>query len=145
MIKVFVSSVIEATAGKVWAAVRDFNDMPSWHPLIARSTIEGGKPSDAVGCIRSCHLADGTRIREQLLSLSDYDCSFSYAIIESVLDLNNFVAELKFTPVTDGNQTFGEWTAEFETKPGKEHEIANFISRDIFQAGFNGLKKHLGG
>ena len=83
--------------------------------------------------------------REELLSLSDYDYSLSYAIIESVLDLDDFVAELKFTPVTDGNRTFCEWTAEFETKPGKEREIANFISRDIFQAGFDGLKKHLGG
>ena len=145
MIKVFVSAVIEATADEVWAVVRDFNDIPSWHPLVARSTIEGGRPSDAVGCIRSYHLTDGARVREQLLSLSDYNYSFSYAIIESGFDFNNFMAELKFTPVTDGNRTFGEWTAEFETAPGKENEIANFISRDIFQAGFDGLKKHLEG
>ena len=145
MSKVFVSSVIEAKADEVWAVVRDFNDMPSWHPLVARSTIEGGRPSDAIGCIRSYHIADGTRIREQLLSLSDYDYSFSYAIIESGLDLDNFVAKLKFTPVTDGNRTFGEWSSEFETTPGKEQEMASFISRDVFQGGFDGLKKHLGG
>jgi hypothetical protein len=145
MIKVFVSSVINASADQVWALVRDFNDLPSWHPLVDRSSIEGGRPSDAVGCIRSCHLTDGRRIREQLLSLSDYDLSFSYAIIESGLDLENFVAELKLTPVTDGNRTFGQWSAEIETAPGKEQEMAGFISRDVFQAGFDGLKKHLGG
>lgn len=145
MIKVFVSSVIDASADQVWALVRDFNDLPSWHPLVDRSSIEGGRPSDAVGCIRSCHLTDGRRIREQLLSLSDYDLSFSYAIIESGLDLENFVAELKLTPVTDDNRTFGQWSAEIETAPGKEPEMASFISRDVFQAGFDGLKKHLGG
>ena len=145
MIKVFVSSVIDASADQVWALVRDFNDLPSWHPLVDRSSIEGGRPSDAVGCIRSCHLTDGRRIREQLLSLSDYDLSFSYAIIESGLDLENFVAELKLTPVTDGNRTFGQWSAEIETAPGKEQEMASFISCDVFQAGFDGLKKHLGG
>jgi len=145
MIKVFVSSVIDASADQVWALVRDFNDLPSWHPLVDRSSIEGGRPSDAVGCIRSCHLTDGRRIREQLLSLSDYDLSFSYAIIESGLDLENFVAELKLTPVTDGNRTFGQWSAEIETTPGKEQEMASFISRDVFQAGFDGLKKHFGG
>jgi hypothetical protein len=145
MIKVFVSSVIPAPADKVWAVVRDFNDMPSWHPLIVRSTIEGGRPSDCVGCIRSLTLKDGIRVREQLLSLSDFDYSFSYAIIESGLNVSNYVAGLKLTPVTDGNHTFGEWTAEFETPAGSEQETASMISRDVFQAGFDALKKHFAG
>ena len=143
MKKIFVSSVIKANADEVWAVVRDFNNLPTWHPLVARSTIEGGRPSDAVGCIRSYHLDDGTRIREQLLSLSDYDYSLSYAIIESGLDLENFIAQLKFTPVTEDNQTFAEWSAEFETAPDSEQEIARFVSQDLFQGGFDGLKRHL--
>jgi len=143
MVKVFVSSVIPAPADKVWAAVRDFNGMPGWHPVIARSTIEGGRPSDSVGCIRSMTMADGVRVREQLLSLSDFDYSFSYAIVESGLNVSNYVAGLKLTPVTDGNHTFAEWTAEFETKPGSEQETAAMIGRDVFQAGFDALKKHI--
>lgn len=143
MVKVFVSSVIPAPADKVWAVVRDFNAMPSWHPVIARSTIEGGRPSDSVGCIRSMTMADGVRVREQLLSLSDFEYSFSYAIVESGLSVTNYVAGLKLTPVTDGNQTFAEWTAEFETPPGKEQETAAMIGRDVFQAGFDALKKHV--
>jgi hypothetical protein len=143
MVKVFVSSVIAAPADKVWAVVRDFNAMPSWHPVIARSTIEGGRPSDSVGCIRSMTMSDGVRVREQLLSLSDFDYSFSYAIVESGLNVSNYVAGLKLTPVTDGNQTFAEWTAEFETPPGKEQETAAMIGRDVFQAGFDALKKHV--
>jgi hypothetical protein len=145
MIKVFVSSVIPAPAEKVWAVLRDFNDMPSWHPLISRSTIEGGRSSDCVGCIRCLTLTDGIQVREQLLSLSDFDYSFSYAIVESGLDVSNYVAGLKLTPVTDGNHTFGEWTAEFETSPGSEQETAGMISRDLFQASFDALKKHLAG
>jgi len=143
MVKVFISSVIPAAADKVWAVVRDFNGMPSWHPSIARSTIEGGRPSDSVGCIRSLTMSDGVRVREQLLSLSDFDYSFSYAIVESGLNVTNYVAGLKLTPVTDGNQTFAEWTAEFETKPGSEQETATMIGRDVFQAGFDALKKHV--
>lgn len=143
MVKVFVSSVIPAPADKVWAVVRDFNGMPSWHPLIGRSTIEGGRPSDSVGCIRSLTMTDGVRVREQLLSLSDFDYSFSYAIVESGLNVTNYVAGLKLTPVTDANQTFAEWTAEFETKPGSEQEMATTIGRDVFQAGFDALKKHV--
>jgi len=143
MVKVFVSSVIPAPADKVWAVVRDFNAMPSWHPVIARSTIEGGRPSDSVGCIRSMTMSDGVRVREQLLSLSDFDYSFSYAIVESGLNVTNYVAGLKLTPVTDGNQTFAEWTAEFETAPGSEQETAAMIGREVFQAGFDALKKHV--
>jgi len=145
MVKVFVSSVIPTSADKVWAVVRDFNDMPSWHPLIARSTIEGGRPSDCVGCIRSLTLTDGIRVREQLLSLSDFDYSFSYAIVESGLNVSNYVAGLKLTPVTDGNHTFAEWTAEFEATPGSEQETADMISREVFQVGFDALKNHLAG
>ena len=145
MVKVFVSSVIPAPADKVWAVIRDFNGMPSWHPQIARSTIEGGRPSDSVGCIRSLTMADGVRVREQLLSLSDFDYSFSYAIVESGLNVTNYVAGLKLTPVTDANQTFAEWTAEFETAPGSEQETAAMIGRDVFQAGFDALKKHVTG
>ncbi len=145
MVKVFVSSVIPAPADRVWEVVRDFNNMPEWHPLIARSSIEGGKSSDCVGCIRSLALTDGIRVREQLLSLSDFEYSFSYAIIESGLEVSEYVAAFKLTPVTDGNQTFGEWTAEFETPAEKEQETAGRISRDVFQAGFDALKKQLAG
>jgi len=143
MVKIFVSSVIPAPAEKVWSVVRDFNDMPSWHPLITRSSIEGGRSSDCVGCVRSLTLSDGVRVREQLLSLSDFDYSFSYAIVESGLDVRNYVAALKLTPVTDTDQTFGEWSAEFETTAGNERDTAAMISRDVFQAGFNALKERL--
>jgi hypothetical protein len=143
MVKVFISSVIQAPADKVWAVVRDFNDMPNWHPLINRSTIDSGRPSDSIGCIRTLTLTDGVKVREQLLSLSDFDYSFSYAILESGLDVNNYIAGLKLTPITDGNHTFAEWTAEFETTPGTEQEMANQIGNGVFQAGFDALKKQL--
>ena len=143
MVKVFVSSVIDAPADKVWNTVRDFNDMPSWHPAIARSTIEGGRPSDAVGCIRSFYLSDGTHIREQLLALSDFDFSFSYSILEAGLDLQNYIAGMKLTPVTNGGRTFAEWTAEFQTSPGKETEMASIVSQNVFQAGFDALNDKL--
>lgn len=145
MVKVFVSSVIDAPADKVWKIVRDFNDMPGWHPAIARSMIEGGRPSDAIGCIRSFYLQDGTHIREQLLMLSDFDFHFSYAILEAGLDLKNYVAELKLTPVTDGNQTFAEWKAEFDTTLGNESEMAGTVSQNVFQAGFDALKEKFAG
>ena len=145
MIRVFVSSVIDAPADAVWAVVRSFNEMPSWHPLIARSRIEGGHPQDRIGCVRDFHLADGGRIRERLLSLSDYDYAFSYCILESPLGVEGYVAELRLTPVTDGGACFGQWSAEFSCEAGREDELTETVGQGVFQAGFDALKERFAG
>lgn len=144
MIKVYTSSVIDASADAVWAHIRDFNGLPKWHPAIAESRIEGNWPSDRVGCIRNFHLRDGGNIREQLLTLSDYDYQCTYSILESPMGVDNYIATLKLTPVTDGNRTFAEWSAEFDTPPGQERRLAESIGQGVFQAGFDALKSYFG-
>ena len=144
MIKVYTSSVIDASADAVWAHIRDFNGLPKWHPAIAESRIEGNWPSDRVGCIRNFQLRDGGNIREQLLTLSDYDYQCTYSILESPMGVDNYTATLKLTPVTDGNRTFGEWSAEFDTPPGQERRLAESIGQGVFQAGFDALKSYFG-
>ena len=105
MAKVYTSSVVNAPAAKVWARVRDFNGLPGWHPAIGESRIENGEPADKVGCIRDFRLRNGDRIREQLLGLSDYDMFCTYSILESPMGVENYVATLRLTPVTDGQRT----------------------------------------
>ena len=73
MIRVYTSSVIDASADPVWSRIRDFNGLPQWHPGIADSRIETGEAADKVGCSRHFHTRDGGMIRERLLALSDYD------------------------------------------------------------------------
>lgn len=145
MVKVYVSSVVGAPVDQVWRVVRDFNALPEWHPAIADSRIENGLPSDRVGCVRNFNLKDGGNIREQLLSLSDFDLTFSYSILDSPLGVSNYVATMKLTPVTDGNRSFLEWSAEFDTPPGREAELANTVGNGVFQGGFDALKQRFGG
>ncbi|MGH6610253.1 MAG: SRPBCC family protein, partial [Burkholderiaceae bacterium] len=114
MIRVYTSSVIDAPADAVWREVRDFNGLPNWHPAIAESRIEAGQAYDKVGCIRNFQTRDGGVIREQLLTLSDYEYECTYSILESPMGVDNYVATLKLTPITDGNRTFAEWSAEFD-------------------------------
>ncbi len=144
MIKLYVSSVIDASADNVWSRIRDFNALPLWHPLIADSRIENNEPSDRVGCIRHFHTRDGGMIRERLLALSDYDYSSSYEILESPMGVANYVATLKLTPVTDGNRCFAEWSAEFDCAEGRERELTDTIGQGVFQGGLEALKHHFG-
>jgi len=141
MVKVFTSSVIDAPADRVWAVIRDFNALPAWHPAIADSRIEGNQPSDKVGCIRNFNLKSGGNIREQLLALSDYDYVCTYAILVSPMGVENYVATLKLMPITDGNRTYAEWTAEFDSDPAREKQLAQDIGQGVFQGGFDALKR----
>lgn len=142
MARVYVSSVIEAPADKVWEWIRDFNALPRWHPRIRDSRIEDALPSDKVGCIRNFSLQNGDNIREQLLGLSDYDMFCTYAILESPMPIEDYVATLRLTPVTDGARSFGEWSAEFSCNPDKEADLVAGIGGNVFQAGFDALKRH---
>ena len=145
MAHVYASSVIDAPADRVWAAVRDFNALPEWHPAIAESRIEGGAASDQVGCVRAFRLRDGGFIRERLLALSDYDLSCTYSILESPMGVENYVATLKLTPVTDGSRTFAEWSAEFDCEADRAQQLAQDIGQGVFQGGFDALKSRVGG
>lgn len=144
MPRVYVSTVIDAPAAKVWERVRDFNGMPNWHPGIRDSWIENAEPSDRVGCIRDFHLQNGDRIREKLLGMSDYDMFQTYAILESPMPLSGYVATLRLTPVTDGERTFAEWSAEFDCAPEAADGLVDGIGGNVFQAGFDALKRRMG-
>lgn len=144
MARIYISSVIPAPVAKVWERVRDFNALPRWHPAIRDSRIENAEPSDKVGCVRDFRLQNGDRIRERLLGLSDYDYFCTYAILESPMPLTNYIATLRLTPVTDGDRCFAEWTAEFDCAAEVADELVHNIGLNVFQAGFDSLKRHFG-
>ena len=140
MAKVFTSSVLPAPIEKVWARIRDFDALPSFVPLVKSSTIEGGLPSDRVGCVRNFLTQDGDRLREQLLALSDRDHSCTYNILESHMPVRGYVATLRLLPITDGDRTYAEWTAEFDCPAEAEDELVRTIGQAVFQAAFDRLK-----
>jgi uncharacterized protein YndB with AHSA1/START domain len=145
MPRVYASSVIDAPAAKVWEKVRDFNALPRWHPRIRESRIENGEPSDKVGCVRDFRLQNGDRLREKLLGLSDYDMFCTYSILESPMPLSNYMATLRLTPISDGNRTFIEWTAEFDCAAEAAADLVDGIGGNVFQAGFDALKRQMAG
>jgi hypothetical protein len=144
MAQVYISSVITAPASSVWAIVRNFNALPEWTPFVAESRIEQNMPPDQVGCIRNFRLKDGGKIRERLLALSDYDMSCTYSILESPMGVENYIATLALTPITDGNATFASWKAEFECAEERENDLIKSIGQGVFQAAFTSLKTRFG-
>ena len=139
MPEVYVSSIIRTSIDRVWAVVRDFGAMPAWHPLIAECRIETGAPADQIGCVRSFTLTDGARIREKLLAQSDVDHSFTYSILEADLPLENYMAVVKLTPITDVDHTFGEWQAALYMRSRTREDLVATVGKSVFQAGFDAL------
>lgn len=138
------STVLAAPVEAVWDVIRDFNGHDQWHPAVASSAIERGQPSDRVGCVRKFRLEDGSELREQLLTLSDLEQSFSYCLLDTPIPLLNYVAHVRLFPVTDGNQTYWEWESRFDTPKGSGRELADLVGDGIYVAGFKAVSEHMG-
>jgi uncharacterized protein YndB with AHSA1/START domain len=142
---VTISSVIDAPIEKVWARIRDFNGLPSWHPRMTESHIEDGKAATDIGCVRNFKVVTGATIRERLLDFSDEQNLVSYSIIETPQPISNHMAVLKLRRVTDDNRTFAEWTATFDSPADQGEAVAKGMGENVFQGGFNALKSHFAG
>jgi len=140
VVKVVRSTIIDAPIDEVWEILRDFNGHDRWHPAVSASRIEERRASDEVGCVRDFALAAGGAIREQLLSLSDRDYSFTYCILDAPVPLDGYVATARLKPVTDGDRTFWHWQSEFRPPPGRAAELTRMVGEDIYEAGFQAIK-----
>jgi uncharacterized membrane protein len=139
---VYISHVIDAPIERVWEVMRDYNDMPSYHPGIKKSVIEGDGPSDQVGCVRRLTLSEGF-VREVLLCLDDRNYVFTYEIIEGTLPVRGYVAGVRLHRITEGNRTFAEWWADFEVIGADRDATIAQIGNNVFAAGFRGVASKL--
>jgi len=145
MVEIRRSIVVDAPLAEVWALLRDFNGHDRWHPIVVSSAIDDNIDADQVGAVRSFQLADGGRIREQLLALSDVTTSFSYCILEAPAALRNYVAHVRFRPVTETNACLWEWSASFDPPPGERERLKRFVGQDVIAAGFRAVCAILAG
>ena len=144
MVKTVRSTILNAPVEAVWDVIRDFNGHDKWHPAVATSQIERSRNSDQVGCVRRFRLEDGSELREQLLSISDLEQTFSYCLLDTPIPLFNYVAHVRLYPVTDGDLTFWEWKSRFDTPKGREDELVELVGEGIYVAGFEAVRAHMG-
>lgn len=140
MARVYISAVMDIPLGEAWTVLRDFNALPVYHPFFSKSEIEGGKPSDQIGCVRNFHTHEGGHIREELLTLSDREHTCCYRILEATLPVQNYVAEMRLKTITEGSKTFGEWWAEYDVAD-KDAESVHQVVSDTFRLAFEGAVK----
>jgi NADPH:quinone reductase len=127
MVDIRRSTLIDAPVEELWAILRDFNGHVRWHPAVETSLIESGEASDQIGAVRNFRLKDGSRIREQLLFLSDAKRSFGYCILEAPAPLRNYVASVRLRPVTSENACLWEWRASFDPPPSHRERLVRFV------------------
>jgi len=140
MARVYISAVMDVPLGEAWSVLRDFNALPVYHPFFSKSEIEGGKPSDQIGCVRNFHTHEGGHIREELLTLSDREHVCCYRILEATLPVQNYVSEMRLKTITEGDKTFGEWWAEYDVADEDAVSVHQIVS-DTFRFAFEGAAK----
>ncbi|MGE5215332.1 MAG: SRPBCC family protein [Nitrospirota bacterium] len=120
MPRVFVSSVIDAPAEKVWTTIRRFDAAADWLPFVKSSPIDDGGDPARVGCVRVVTQTDGEVFREVLVALSDAEHSYSYTFAGSPVPVRNHLTTIRVLPITDGDRAYIEWCSRFDIDPQYE-------------------------
>jgi mxaD protein len=141
---------INASAHKVWEAVKSFDALNTWHPAIAKDEIVEGT-NDTVGAVRLLTLKDGGTIKEKLLAFEPKAHRFRYAILEGVLPVSDYTSRLTVASAGKGRSTV-TWTGHFRRKDTGDSPAENANDKTatdtitgVYQSGLQNLKKMLEG
>jgi len=136
MAKVSMSADLNVSADQVWKMIGGFNSLPDWHPAIEKSELT------EEGQTRTLSLAGGGTIVEKLEKVDDDARIYSYSIIDSPLPVANYSATIKVSG--EGDNSTIEWSSDFDAVGASDKDAMNAI-QDIYNAGFDNLKKIFGG
>lgn len=143
MPEVLATAVVPAPVDRTWAAVRDFDGLPAWHPAISTSELEGGSRPDQVGAIRRLVLGDGAVVRESLVSLDDHDRQYVYEILESPFPVRRYRSRIRVVELTTTGESFVEWRLTFDCDAADADQLIPLFRDQVFAAGLRGLADHL--
>ncbi len=146
VLKVSKSVDIAAPADTVWAKVKNFDSINTWHPAFAKDQITSGK-NNVVGAERLLTLGDGGTIKEKLLGFDDKGRTFKYEILEGVLPVSDYKSTFSVKS-TGKNSSQATWSATFKRKDvgpkpaaNADDETATKTISGAYQAGLDNLKK----
>ena len=142
MPEVLASVVVPADPDAVWRVVRDFDGLPTWHPAIDASELEGDTRADQIGAVRSLTLGDGGVVREVLVALDDRARSYTYAIRSSPFPVEDYRSTIRVIPLTSTGESFVAWSLLFDCDLAESERLSALFSQDVFATGLRGLVQH---
>ncbi|EIJ41085.1 Polyketide cyclase / dehydrase and lipid transport [Beggiatoa alba B18LD] len=137
--------MVRGTPEKVWGIIGGFNDLPKWHPAIAKSQLEISGDANSGGItsrILTLNVPDNPVIVEQLLSQDPEKMTYSYAItktVPEVLPVQNYMSTISVVPV-DKNQSQVIWEGSFSALPNTDPAKAKEIVENVYTTGLINLK-----
>jgi mxaD protein len=139
---------IDASAGKVWAAAKNFDGLNTWHPALAKDEIVSGT-NNTVGAVRLLTLKDGGTIKEKLLAFNAAGRTFKYAILEGVIPVSDYTSTFSVKSAGKGKATVS-WSGHFKRKnvgdspaDNENDKTAVDTITGVYQSGLQNLKKML--
>ena len=135
MPKISMKQNLNVGADQVWDLIGRFNALPDWHPSVEKSELKNA------GEVRKLSLAGGGTIIEKLEKVDAKTRTYSYTIEDSPLPVKNYRAEITVHDDDDGCSV--EWSSEFEAAGVPDNDAMKAI-QDVYQAGFDNLKKMFG-
>ena len=136
MAKVSMSTDLNVSADQVWKLIGGFNALPDWHPSVVTSELT------QEGQTRTLSLAGGGTIIEKLEKVDDDARTYTYSIVDSPLPVKNYTATITVTG--EGDNSTIEWSSDFEAAGASAEDSMKAI-QDVYQAGFDNVKKMFGG
>ena len=145
------STTLKAAPAQVWAVVQNFGDM-SWVPPVKNTTATQG---NTPGSVRTIDLG-GPKLVETLRGYDAGSMSYHYTIDDTAankatLPVSNYSSTLQVQPGADGGSVVN-WSGTFQRadtsdtpKAGMDDATAQTAVKGVYQAGFAGLAKRLGG
>ncbi|TXI03600.1 MAG: SRPBCC family protein [Rhizobium sp.] len=135
--------VIPNKADHAWRVLKKFGEIADWHPDIAESRIENGKPDGMVGCVRRLTLADGAILTERLLAVDDSNRSLTYRFEQTPLPLQNYILTVTVTPLTRYDTSFIRWQASFDLQEADPEGTYEKLMQGLIVSGSDSLQAYL--
>jgi carbon monoxide dehydrogenase subunit G len=148
--KVEKSITIKAAPAKVWAIVKDFGNMQTWHPGIASDKLEQKKDDNGeMATFRTLTLKSGGEINEKLRAADDAAMKLKYEIVSGVAPVADYNAVMTVTAGPGAGESTVTWVGRFyrtyKLNPpipaGQDDETAVKFVTGVYDSGLDGLKK----
>lgn len=132
MSEVHISITIQRPIEQVWSLLGGFDWLPRWLEVVATSTLSDG------GRLRHLETIDGETIVERLLTFSEADKCYSYAMLEGPAPVTDYIGTMSAQDDEKGGAVVS-WSSTFEVLDADETEIVEGFDA-FYRTGLERLK-----